>query len=58
MTEQETMKTIGQRLAPLFMAAAKDPEFQKRFKEWQEAWKAEKGIKTEKGSEGNEDEQA
>ena len=39
MTEQETMKTICQRLAPLFMAAAKDPEFQKRFKEWQEARK-------------------
>lgn len=34
MTEQETMKAIGQQLAPLFMAAAKDPEFQRRFQEW------------------------
>lgn len=42
MTEQETMKAIGRQLAPLFMAAAKDPEFQKRFKEWQEARKENK----------------
>ena len=39
MSEEKTLKAIGQQLAPLFLAAAKDPEFQKRFKEWQEARK-------------------